>query len=217
MTTRFKESVLFSTHFIHKHSPHQLQRKQLGRVIEVEVGGSEGREEGQGYEEGFQEGTWGKHAIRYVCVYVCMSVCVYVLVTQSCPTFCGHMDCSLSGSSVHRILQARILEWFAIPFARGSSQPGDWTRVSCIASGFFTTEPPGKPIISSRRPQISLTERDFGEIGTQNNAHVEGGGRGEGGGQLNHQGGDASLKMRARGSRGEQNAPKACVLSQRIK
>ena len=48
------------------------------------------------------------------------------------------MDCSLPGSSVHGILQARILEWVAIPFSRGSFQPKDPTRVSCIAGRFFT-------------------------------------------------------------------------------
>ena len=48
------------------------------------------------------------------------------------------MDCSLQGSSVHEILQARILVWVAIPFSRGSSQPKDQTQVSCIAGRFFT-------------------------------------------------------------------------------
>ena len=48
------------------------------------------------------------------------------------------MDCSLPGSSVHQVSQARILEWVAIPFSRGSSQPRDRTGVSCIAGGFFT-------------------------------------------------------------------------------
>ena len=48
------------------------------------------------------------------------------------------MDCSLPGSSVHGILQARILEWVAIPFSRGSSQPRDQTQVSCIVGRFFT-------------------------------------------------------------------------------
>ena len=61
-----------------------------------------------------------------------------ILVTQSCLTLCDPMDCSLPCSSVHGILQARILEWVAIPFSRGSSQPRDWTQVSCIAGGFFT-------------------------------------------------------------------------------
>jgi len=48
------------------------------------------------------------------------------------------MDCNPPGSSVHRTLQARILEWAAILFSRGSSRPRDWTRVSCITGRFFT-------------------------------------------------------------------------------
>ena len=48
-----------------------------------------------------------------------------VLDAQSCLTLCDSMDCSLPGSSVHGILQARILEWVAMPFSRGSSQPKD--------------------------------------------------------------------------------------------
>ena len=51
---------------------------------------------------------------------------------------CEPMDCSLPGSSVHGILQARMLEWVFIYFSRGSSQPRNWIRVSCIAGGFFT-------------------------------------------------------------------------------
>ena len=50
-----------------------------------------------------------------------------VKVAQSCLILCDHMDCSLPGSSVHRILQVRILEWVPISFSRGSSQPRDWT------------------------------------------------------------------------------------------
>ena len=63
------------------------------------------------------------------------------LVTQLCPTFCKPMNCSPQGSSVHGILQARILEWITIPFSRGSSQPRDHTRVSCIADSLLP-EPP---------------------------------------------------------------------------
>ena len=59
-------------------------------------------------------------------------------VAQSRPTLCDPMDCSLSGSSVHGILQARILEWVAISFFRGSSQPRDQTQVSHIAGRCFT-------------------------------------------------------------------------------
>ena len=59
------------------------------------------------------------------------------------------MDCSLPGSSVHEILEARILKWVAISFSRGSSQPRDQTCVSCIsciAGGFLTTGLPGKSL-----------------------------------------------------------------------
>ena len=58
-------------------------------------------------------------------------------VSHSCQTLCHPMDCSPPGSSVHGILQARIPEWVAIPFSRGSSRPRDQTRVSCIAGRFF--------------------------------------------------------------------------------
>ena len=54
------------------------------------------------------------------------------LGAQSCPPLWDPMDCSLPGSSVHGISQARILEWVAIAFSRGSFQPGEWTCVSCI-------------------------------------------------------------------------------------
>ena len=60
------------------------------------------------------------------------------VVTQSCPTLCDPMDYSPPGSTVHEIFQARILEWVAISFSRGSSQPRDWTQVSCTAGRFFT-------------------------------------------------------------------------------
>ena len=59
-------------------------------------------------------------------------------VTQSCRTLCDPMDCSLPGSSVCGIFQARVLEWVAISFSRGSSQPKDWTPVSFIAGRLFT-------------------------------------------------------------------------------
>ena len=62
---------------------------------------------------------------------------MYVLkvkVAQSCLTLCDPMDYAVRG-----ILQARILEWVAFPFARGSSQPRDRTQVSHIAGGFFTS------------------------------------------------------------------------------
>ena len=61
-----------------------------------------------------------------------------VLVAQSCLTLCDLMDYSLQGSSVHEILQARTLEWVAIPFSRASSWPRDRTQVSHITGRFFT-------------------------------------------------------------------------------
>ena len=61
-----------------------------------------------------------------------------VLITQLYPSLCDSMDCSLPGSSVHGILQPRILEWATISFSRGSSQPRDWAQVSCISGKCFT-------------------------------------------------------------------------------
>jgi len=65
---------------------------------------------------------------------------VKVKVSQSCLTLCHPVD-----YIVHGILQARILEWVAVPFSRGSSQPRDQTQVSCIAGGFFTSWASRKP------------------------------------------------------------------------
>ena len=59
-------------------------------------------------------------------------------VAQSCPTLCDPMECWLPGTPVHGIFQARILEWVAISFSRGSSRPRDRTRVFCILSRCFT-------------------------------------------------------------------------------
>ena len=68
-------------------------------------------------------------------------------VAQSCLTLCDPVVCSLPGSSVHGIFQARILEWVAISFSRGSSRPKNRTWVSCIAGSTWAT---GKPHRKSR-------------------------------------------------------------------
>ena len=60
-----------------------------------------------------------------------------MLVAQSCPTSCDPMDWDLPGSSIHGILQSRILEWVAISFSRRSSRARDWTCGSCIAGRLF--------------------------------------------------------------------------------
>ena len=62
-----------------------------------------------------------------------MYAIVHAKSLQSYPTLCDSMDCSPPGSSVHRILQARILEWIAMPSSRGSSRPKDGTRISYIS------------------------------------------------------------------------------------
>ena len=70
-------------------------------------------------------------------------------VAQSCPTLCGPMDCSLPGSSVHGILQPRIVEWVAMPSSRGSSWLRGQTQVSCIAGRFSTVWATGEALRKS--------------------------------------------------------------------
>ena len=74
-----------------------------------------------------------------------MTFFIVVQLLSHIHLFATSMDYSLPGSSVHGIFQARILEWVAISFARGFSQPRNQTRVSWIDSGLFTTESTGKP------------------------------------------------------------------------
>ena len=73
-----------------------------------------------------------------------------MIVDQSCPILCDPMDCSPPGSSVHRILQARILEWVAISFSRGCSQPRDQTQVSALQADSLLSEPLWKSLSSLR-------------------------------------------------------------------
>ena len=70
--------------------------------------------------------------------YEMFSIDIDIEVAQSCPTLCDPMDCSLQGSSVRGIFQARVLEWVAISFSRRSSQPRDQTQISCIVGRRFT-------------------------------------------------------------------------------
>ena len=66
-------------------------------------------------------------------------------VAQSSPTLCDPMDCSLPGSSVHGIFQARVLKWVAISFSRGSSQRGIKPMSCALQANSLLSEPPGKP------------------------------------------------------------------------
>ena len=84
-----------------------------------------------------------------------------MLVAQSCLTLCGPIDCSLPSSSVHGILQVRILEWVAIPFSRGSSHPRYQTQASCIAGRFFTIWAARE---DGRRGRKKNTETQRGEV-----------------------------------------------------
>ena len=81
-------------------------------------------------------------------MYVCS-------VSQSSLTLSGSMDSSPPDSSVHGILQVRILEWVANPLSRGSPRPRDQTQVSCIAGRFFTVLTDQKPTV--RKKVIELT------------------------------------------------------------
>ena len=79
--------------------------------------------------------------VKFINVCVCVCVCVCVKLLQSCLTLCDPMNCSLPGSSVHVILQARILEWVAMPSCRGLPDPGikpTSLMSPALASEFFT-------------------------------------------------------------------------------
>ena len=82
------------------------------------------------------------HVCGHIYAHASIHTHTCVLVTQSCLTLCDPMNCSPPGSSVHGILQARILEWFVMPSARGSSQPRDKPMsltFRALADRFFTT------------------------------------------------------------------------------
>ena len=98
-----------------------------------------------GMEYVLQQDLGKTNNLQLLFLFVC------VLVFQSCLTPCNPMDCSPPGSSVHGILQVRILEWVAIFYSRVSSQPrdqisciGKWCLFVCFFFLFDTTEPPGK-------------------------------------------------------------------------
>ena len=104
-----------------------------------------------GPNEGEGSINTSKTGSYHVCAYVCAKS------PQSCPTFCDPMDCSPPGSSVHGILQARILKWVAMSSSRGSSRTRDrpMSLMSpALANGFFTTsttwEAPGVVAVATK-------------------------------------------------------------------
>ena len=91
------------------------------------------------FSDEFWRATSACMLICYLWIFlVKVSVKVLSEVAQLCLTLCDSMDCILAGSSIHGIFQARVLEWVAISFSRGSSRLRDWTRVSGIAGRHFT-------------------------------------------------------------------------------
>ena len=104
-------------------------------------------------------------------------------VGLGCAWLSDSMDYSLPGSSIHRILQARILEWVAISFSRWSSRPRDQTRIFCIAGRFFTiwatrealtvTHLPPRILILSRSHSSPRNPHDSGEIDPLSNSRVD--------------------------------------------
>ena len=107
----------------------------VASVVSTLCGPTEGSPPGPAGPGTLQAGTLA--SLDFVSECLRMPVCEYgsePKVAQLCPTLCDPVD-----YTVHGILQARILEWVAFPFSRGSSKPRDQTQVSCIAGGFFTS------------------------------------------------------------------------------
>ena len=94
------------------------------------------------------------HSVLFTTITLEIYVKVKVKVTQLYPTLCNSID-----YTVHGILQARILEWVAFPFSRGSSQPRDLTQASHIVGGFFTSWAIGKPwyLCNSDKSSVMFT------------------------------------------------------------
>ena len=86
-------------------------------------------------------------AYRFILTNHLTSLCS---VIQSCLTLCEPMDYSPPSSSVHGILQARILAWAAIPFSRGSPRPRDQTKSPAMQAGSLPSESPEKPLPTSK-------------------------------------------------------------------
>ena len=82
--------------------------------------------------------VWGQNRVE-----IKYSTC---LIAQSCPILCDPMDCSPPGSSVHGILQARILEWAAMPSFQGSSDPGIKAKSPELQADSLLSEPPGSEV-----------------------------------------------------------------------
>ena len=86
-----------------------------------------------------KKSLWSDEFQRLLVIYCCY------LVTKLCPTFCDSMNCSPPGSTVHGVFQARILEWVAISFSRGSPQPRIEPASSAWQADSLPLNHPGSP------------------------------------------------------------------------
>ena len=101
----------------------------------------------------------------------CMKVKSESEVGQSCPTLSDSLDCSLPGSSVHGVFQARQLEWAAISFSRGSSQPRDWTQVSRLEGRCFIIWATRESLGRRTKETLNDSERWEWKVGLHLNIH----------------------------------------------
>ena len=99
---------------------------------------------GRLFEFGSKQILWSKFC--HVLTEICILYMYRVESLQSCPALCGPMDCSPPGSSVHGIIQARMLEWVAIPFPRDLPNSGIEPASPALAGRLFTTDPPEAPV-----------------------------------------------------------------------
>ena len=95
-------------------------------------------------------------------------------VAQLCPTLCNPVDCSLPGSSVCGVLQARILEWVAISFSRGSPDPGSEPRSPALQADSLLSEPPGNLMCNEKTSQWVLGLARWALVEEEAELNVEG-------------------------------------------
>ena len=116
-----------------------------------------------------QRRIWIQHTIMPSLLYIVESLGTFGGGAQSCLTLCNSMDCNPLVSSVHGIFQARIMEWVAISCSMRSSQPRDWTQVSCISGT-------GRPLCyleSPRKLKFTTFENFFFLIKTLGNIQIK--------------------------------------------
>ena len=102
-----------------------------------------------------------RHILKYYLPWLLSFSWCSLKIYEHPVTLCDPIGYSLSGSSAHGILQARILEWVAIPFSRGSSQPRDWNCVSRIAGRFFTLWATGEADTAYLQGKLIRIEKTF--------------------------------------------------------